>query len=636
MAMDVMVLPRTPRNNICVLVAVDSFSKWTVAIPMKNKTTATVCNIVESNILPNFTKLPTRILTDNGPEFRSEEFNLLLKKYNINHVCSTPYKPSSNGGVERMNRTIIQLLKSLVEGNNTNWDLHLPRAMVIYNNTVHSQTKQSPSDIILKKSHEPEKVLPIDRSTMKSWRMGNPSFAPFAIGKKVLRKIVKVGNLVADKLKARYEGPFIITKVRSNRVTYEIQRCDKPDSRIIKVHYEQLKEFKEIPSYLKEYILFDDEQMQITSSSDESSEAVPFLGFGNGILDSSVSSDTSAFERTTKSITRTSKHTVTDDHVYDSPNEEQVPAFTNQNLESDNICHESIKITNQESNEDPLADIEMDNISDTFVTPCESCAKATIMSPERTQLCLLPCSEPVWPNTNSGNYVFTSTPQRESFDNVCRINDSVIFKQSIEVGLTEGVQSNVNSDEVQINVTNEAENVDDPIDILEEHSPSLAENFEIIDGNLNQDVEELNSFVHSNEKAWADTTELIEQEITKSRTEQNWGSFTEDVFQGFGINEPDKNVGSAKLNFLNTLLKHSNKNMNHARNFRRRNVENFRRNKDKSSIGETNPELATISDSASNSKQVTSQMITRSRGKPTELSNVQSKILEYRKLILDL
>ena len=165
-ALDLLQLQRSAHNNVVVLVAIDHYSKFSIAIPMKDKKSTSVCKALEEQILPHLVRVPSRILTDNGPEFRSEAFSELLKKYNINQTHSTAYKASSNGAVERANRTITEILKGLVGVDVSNWDLYLAKALIIYNSTVHSQLNASPSQFLLRGAHQTEAVLPVDANTV--------------------------------------------------------------------------------------------------------------------------------------------------------------------------------------------------------------------------------------------------------------------------------------------------------------------------------------------------------------------------------------------------------------------------------------------------------------------------------------
>ena len=97
---DVMLLPKMSRNNIAVVVAVDHHTKWLTAIPVRDKKSSTIKRIFLEQILSNFPKIPSRLLSDNGVEFKSKEFNDVLDSYNIVHVYSSPYTASSNGCVE--------------------------------------------------------------------------------------------------------------------------------------------------------------------------------------------------------------------------------------------------------------------------------------------------------------------------------------------------------------------------------------------------------------------------------------------------------------------------------------------------------------------------------------------------------
>ena len=56
--------------------------------------------------------LPEQIVTDNGPQFISEEFRTFLRRNGVKHIRSAPYHPASNGGVERFVQTLKQSLRA--------------------------------------------------------------------------------------------------------------------------------------------------------------------------------------------------------------------------------------------------------------------------------------------------------------------------------------------------------------------------------------------------------------------------------------------------------------------------------------------------------------------------------------------
>lgn len=54
---------------------------------------------------------PLRLLSDNGRQFISHNFERFLEKYQISQVTSAPYNPTSNGIVERINKEIGIVLR---------------------------------------------------------------------------------------------------------------------------------------------------------------------------------------------------------------------------------------------------------------------------------------------------------------------------------------------------------------------------------------------------------------------------------------------------------------------------------------------------------------------------------------------
>ena len=63
---DLLLLPRTDRGNIAVLVAVDHCNKFTIAVPIKDKKAETVTRAFAENVLPRLVKLPDQLLSDKG------------------------------------------------------------------------------------------------------------------------------------------------------------------------------------------------------------------------------------------------------------------------------------------------------------------------------------------------------------------------------------------------------------------------------------------------------------------------------------------------------------------------------------------------------------------------------------------
>ncbi|KAI0227412.1 hypothetical protein LSAT2_022149, partial [Lamellibrachia satsuma] len=44
--------------------------------------------------------VPDKVISDNGPQFACEEFKLLAKRWEFEHITSSPRYPQSNGKVE--------------------------------------------------------------------------------------------------------------------------------------------------------------------------------------------------------------------------------------------------------------------------------------------------------------------------------------------------------------------------------------------------------------------------------------------------------------------------------------------------------------------------------------------------------
>ena len=238
---DLIHLPRTSSGSIGCLVVLDHFSKWLVCVPITNKRAETIANLFVSRVLPVLPLKPNRILTDNGKEFSSDSFAHVCDQYGITHVFSTPYRPQSNGAIERVNRTIGEMLRVLVN-QPQNWDRQLPDVVMSYNHSWHSQIKTSPAECLLRQAHQVNSNSLLANPTKATWKAGHPNFRPFRVGDFVARKLPIQGHGTLNKFLPRFEGPFVVRLVRDNGVTYEISRDEHTDGNgSLGVHHTQLK-----------------------------------------------------------------------------------------------------------------------------------------------------------------------------------------------------------------------------------------------------------------------------------------------------------------------------------------------------------------------------------------------------------
>ena len=150
--------PRSTRRNVFILTIVGHFSKWGVAFPIPNHTASTVSKVLL--ITPVFSRYgaPDQILSDQGSEFQSDLFRDLMEWMEIDKRRTSPYKPSTNGTVERFHRTLNSMLAKVVSEQQRDWDEHVPYVMMAYRATQHSSTGFTPNNLFLGR----ESKAPID------------------------------------------------------------------------------------------------------------------------------------------------------------------------------------------------------------------------------------------------------------------------------------------------------------------------------------------------------------------------------------------------------------------------------------------------------------------------------------------
>jgi transposase InsO family protein len=168
-------LPRTFSGNEHIVVFTDTFSKWTEAFAVTSHNAETVAELLTQEIVCRF-GAPVRLLSDRGSDFTAAIVRQTCKLLEVNKIFTTAYHPSTNGQVERFNKTLANLLSSFTNQENNDWDVYLPFVMFAYRNAVHSSTGYSPYYMLFAR----DPYLPMD-SLVSPTALDFPDPEPYVV-----------------------------------------------------------------------------------------------------------------------------------------------------------------------------------------------------------------------------------------------------------------------------------------------------------------------------------------------------------------------------------------------------------------------------------------------------------------------
>ncbi len=140
-------LPLTTEGNGYRLVANDHLSRFSILVPLKDKSATTEVRAFTDEVFCQFTTLKF-ILSGNGTEINNQVLEAISKEFQVNKANIAAYHPGSNGLVERQNRKITQHLRTLVGDVSTSWREWMPQVLASLNSSLHNTIGDTPHFVV--------------------------------------------------------------------------------------------------------------------------------------------------------------------------------------------------------------------------------------------------------------------------------------------------------------------------------------------------------------------------------------------------------------------------------------------------------------------------------------------------------
>jgi len=134
-----------PHHQRFLIVAIDCYSKWPEVRCTGNITSAAVIDFL-SDLFCRFGTIE-ELVSDNGPQFISDELQQFLSAHGVRHSKAALYNPQANGEVERFNRVLKEGLKAALADGKT-FQQGVRQTLASYRSTPQSTTGVSPAKLM--------------------------------------------------------------------------------------------------------------------------------------------------------------------------------------------------------------------------------------------------------------------------------------------------------------------------------------------------------------------------------------------------------------------------------------------------------------------------------------------------------
>jgi len=122
------IIPHSSKQHRYILIAIDYFTKWVEAVPLKMANAENIIEFIDQLIITRFGLL-SALMFDNASYFYSNamtEFSL-KRGFKLKYLAN--YYPQGNGLDESTNKNLIRIIKRTIDQNHKNWHKSLIYAL---------------------------------------------------------------------------------------------------------------------------------------------------------------------------------------------------------------------------------------------------------------------------------------------------------------------------------------------------------------------------------------------------------------------------------------------------------------------------------------------------------------------------
>ena len=214
-------LPKSRGGFQYLFTYIDNASRWPEAEPLRTITAKAVTKAFETICLRN--GFPRVVISDNGTQFCSKEFKHFCEQHNIQAVRTSPYRPQSNGLVERMHATLTGMINKLSRSKQGVWNDITKLALYFMRMTPSSATGFSPYMVV--HGWEPASPLEVVKEGLLDQNIKDMDITTWV--KENMERIETVADHVVDRQTA------VTTQRKKDRDKYSKQRTIDPGTQVL-------------------------------------------------------------------------------------------------------------------------------------------------------------------------------------------------------------------------------------------------------------------------------------------------------------------------------------------------------------------------------------------------------------------